>query len=628
MFPPSPDAEFAKAAEDLRQGRLPDAERACQRILTAVPRHFGATYFLGIIALQRGQLETADAHLQLALEINPNVVSAHRDRGVALGQLGRSDEALACFDKAIALKPDYAEVFGHRGNVLQQLGRFEEAVANYDKAIAGRRDFAAAHYNRGLALSHLERFEEALKSFDNAIALKPDYAAAYIRRGTVLQELKRNEDALASFERAIELRPDDPEALFNRGIVFQDLARPAEAIASYDRAIALKPDFAEAFNNRGNALKDLQRFEEALISFDRAIAASADFPEAFYNRGVALFELKRPDEALASYERAIVLKPDYAEALFSRGLCKLAMGLAEGWNDFEHRWQVKNYPAIPAATDAALWTGEDLRVRSILVCAEQGLGDIILFSRYLLQLAETGANVAFLVPDNLRGILSGLPGGIRLLSSVGRDDRFDFRCALMSLPYRLAANLTDIPLPIPYLAVDPQRSLSWGQRLGPQGFKVGIAWQGALWHGGAAIVGRSIPLPEFRPLSQIPGVRLISLQKNHGVEQLAALPAGMNVETLGENFDAGPDAFADTAAVMQHLDLIVTCDTSIAHLAGALGRPAWIALKHVPEWRWMLDGSASPWYPSVRLFRQPARGDWSAVFRDIASQLRAVLARR
>jgi tetratricopeptide (TPR) repeat protein len=625
VFPPSTDAEFAKAAEDLRQGRLPDAERACQRVLSAAPRHFGANYLLGIIALQRGQLESAETQLRHAIEINPNVVSVHRDRGLALGQLGRADEALACFDKAIALKPDYAEAFGQRGNVLQQLGRFEEALANYDKALAGRSDFAAAHYNRGLALSHLNRPNEALKSFESAIALNPNYVAAYNRRGTVLQELKRHGDALASFARAIELRPDDPEAFLNRGMVLQELACPAEAIASYDRAIALKPDFAEAFNNRGNALKDLERFEAALISFDRAIAASADFPEAFYNRGVALFELKRPEEALESYERAIVLKPDYAEALFSRGLCKLAMGRTEGWNDFEHRWRVKNYPAIPAASEAPLWQGEDLRGRSILVCAEQGLGDIIQFSRYLPLLAESGANVSFLVPDNLQGILSGLPGGIRLLSSLGRNEPFDFHCALMSLPCRLGA---DVPLPIPYLAVDSKRALSWRQRLGRQGFKVGISWQGAPWHGGAAIVGRSIPLAEVQPLSQIPGVRLISLQKNQGVEQVAALPAGMTVQTLGEDFDAGPDAFADTAAVMQHVDLIISCDTSIAHVAGTLGRPAWIALKYVPEWRWMLAGGASPWYPSVRLFRQQTRGDWNAVFREIAAELSAVLARR
>jgi hypothetical protein len=256
------------------------------------------------------------------------------------------------------------------------------------------------------------------------------------------------------------------------------------------------------------------------------------------------------------------------------------------------------------------------------------LGDIIQFSRYLPLLAESGAAVTFLVPEKLHGILRGLPGKIRLISSLTRNDRFDFRCALMSLPCRLGADPTNVPLSIPYLATDRKRAAEWQRRIGPQGFKIGISWQGALWHGGAAIVGRSIPLMEFYPLSQIPNVRLISLQKNHGVEQLAALPAGMTVETLGDDFDAGPDAFADTVTVTEHFDLIITCDTSIAHVAGALGRPAWVALKNVPEWRWMLNGSRSPWYPTLRLFRQQIRGDWSAVFREMASELSKVLAAR
>jgi tetratricopeptide (TPR) repeat protein len=621
LLPPSSDAEFARAVEYQRQGRLADAERACQRILTADSRHFAANYLLGIIALQQGHFEIAETRLRLAVEINPNVASAYRDLGIALGQLGRADEAFASFDRAMALKPDYAELFGHRGNVLQQLGRFEESLANYDKAITGRAASPIVHYNRGAALSHLSRLDEALESFDRAIALKPDYFGAHAKRATVLMELRRHDDALASFDRAIALKPDHAETFYNRGLAFQELARSADAIANYDRAIALKGGFAAAFNNRGNALKDLQRFEEALSDYDQAIAASPDFAEAFYNRGVVLLELKRPEEALASYDRAIMLQPDYPEAHFSRGLCKLAMGLAAGWNDFEHRWRLKNYPTIDSGTDAPPWSGEELRGRSILVCAEQGLGDVIQFSRYLPQLAESGADVSFLAPEKLHGILSGLPGKVRLISAVTRKERFDFRCALMSLPQLLGADLTNIPGSIPYLAVDPTRAAEWQRRMGPHGFKIGISWQGALWHGGAAIVGRSIPLMEFLPLSQIPGVRLISLQKGHGVEQLATLPSRMMVETLGDNFDGGQQAFADTVAVAEHLDLIITCDTSIAHVAGACGRPTWIALQYVPEWRWLLAGGGSPWYPTARLFRQQMRGDWSTVFRDMASEL-------
>jgi len=193
------------------------------------------------------------------------------------------------------------------------------------------------------------------------------------------------------------------------------------------------------------------------------------------------------------------------------------------------------------------------------------------------------------------------------------------------LPHRLGITEADCPLPIPYLAEDANRAAEWKQRIGERGFKIGISWQGALWQGGAAITGRAIPLPVFQALTQIEGVRLISLQKGRGVEQLSSLPPGMAVETLGEDFDARSDAFVDTVAVMEHLDLIVTCDTSIAHVAGARGRPTWIALKHVPEWRWMLEGETTPWYPSARLFRQPTRGDWSSVFAKMASELRTLV---
>ena len=583
------DAEFAKAAEHHRHGDLPEAERACRRTLELTPNHFGAHYLLGVIALQRGAFEDAERSIRLALAINPNVPPAHRHHGVALMQLGRFEEAFASLSKAIALKADDAEAFGQRANALQELERFEEAVRDYDQAVVLRPDFFPAYNNRGLALARLNRLDEALASIDRAIALKPDYTAAHKNRGDVLMALKRNGDALAS----------------------------------YNRVIALAPKSAAALNNRGNILKDLERFDEALESYDAAIAAAPNLAEAWYNRGIVLLELKRPHDALSSYDRAIALKPDYAEALVGRGLCKLAMGRFDtGWRDYENRWRVPSHPALYAPTNAPLWLGEDLRDRSIVVCAERGMGDIIHFSRYVPMLAERGARVSLLVPQKLQRILGGLPETVRITSMVADSDRFDFHCALMSLPCLLDVERADTPLSIPYLAIDARRAADWKRRIGEDGFKIGICWQGAAWQGGASITGRALPLAAFHSLSQIEGVRLISLQKEGGLEQLANMPAGMKVETLGDDFDAGADAFVDTIAVMEHLDLIVTCDTSIAHVGGARGRPVWIALRHVPEWRWGLEGDTTPWYPTARLFRQRTRGDWAGVFADMASELK------
>jgi tetratricopeptide (TPR) repeat protein len=620
------EAEFARAVAQHRRGELSEAERTCRQILGEHSRHAGANHLLGVIALQRGAFALADERIAVAIAANPNVPSAHRHRGAALAQLGRFPDALSCFESAIALNPNDSEALAFAGNALQELKRYEEALACYDRAIALRPGVAATSYNRGLVLSHLGRFSEALASLESAIALKADYAAAHDLRGGVLLELKRFSEALATFESAIALTPGDATLHYNRGIALQELSHLTDAIASYEKAIALRPGYAGAFNNRGNALKDLERFEEALASYEQAINHSPDFARAHYNRGIALLELNRPMEALASYDKAIALKPDFAEALTSRGMCKLALGLEDtAWNDFEQRWKLPSPPPLAIVPEAPLWTGEDLAGRSILVCADGGNGDVLQFGRFVPLLAQKGAQVGFLAPERLHALLKHLPGNIRLLSPASAGDAFDFYCALMSLPSRLNLHRTKTPLAFPYLAVDPARSAQWRHRLGGHGFKIGIAWQGTRWRGGpAGIVGRWMKLAEFYPLSRVPDVRLISLQRGEGTEQLTALPGGMTVETLGDDFDSGPDAFADTAAAMQHLDLIISCDTAIAHLAGALNRPTWIALQHVPEWRWGLSGDTSPWYPSVRLFRQPRRGDWSSVFAEMAAELAKV----
>lgn len=624
MFPLPTDTEFAKAAELHRRGDLAAAERGCRRTLEQAPQHFGAHYLLGIIALQRGAFGDAERSIALALAINPNVASACRHHGVALARIGRPEDALASFTRALALNPGDAESFSLRGNVLHELGQFQEALSDHDNALALKPEFAVGHNNRGLTLRALDRLDQALASIERAIVLNPDYAAAHKNRGDVLRAMKRPADALVSYDRAIALNPEFARAFHDRGIALAELGRRAEAIASYNEAIARDPTLAAAFNNRGNVLQELERFEDALESYEAAIAASPVLAEGWYNRGVVLLELKRPNDALASHDHALALRPDYPEAHVARGFCKLAMGLFDtGWRDFENRWRVKTYSPLRAPTAAPTWSGEDLRDRSILVCSERGFGDIVQFSRYVPLLAARGASVSFVVPEKMQRMLAALPETVRVISAVTGEDRFDFHCAVMSLPHWLGITQADCPVPIPYLAVDADRAAEWKQRIGERGFKIGISWQGALWQGGAAIIGRAVPLSVFQPLSQIEGVRLISLQKGHGVEQLATLPAGMTVETLGEDFDAGPDAFVDTIAVMESLDLIVTCDTSIAHVAGARGRPTWIALQYVPEWRWGLEGETTPWYPTARLFRQKTRGDWNGVFAEIASALLA-----
>ena len=307
----------------------------------------------------------------------------------------------------------------------------------------------------------------------------------------------------------------------------------------------------------------------------------------------------------------------------NRAFWKLLVGqYKEGWNDYEWRWETEEFPSKRPDVNALLWRGEELRGRRLLVFSEQGLGDVIQFVRYLPLLLEREANVTFLTSAKVIRLLRPLTAKIAVISAT-KETTYDFQCALMSLPYRFNTDLSSIPNKVPYLAAEEELVARWKARIGGHGFKVGIAWQG---NPRASIdQGKSIPVAEFVPLSGLPGVRLISLQKHDGLDQLALLQPDSKIETLGDDFDNELDAFVDTAAVMESLDLIITSDTSIAHLAGALGRPTWVALKHVPDWRWMLDRDDSPWYPTMRLFRQSARDDWRSVFAAIEQELRSLL---
>ena len=408
-------------------------------------------------------------------------------------------------------------------------------------------------------------------------------------------------------------------------IALHELKRLDEALASYDRALSLRPDHAEALNNRGSALQELKRYDEALASYDRALSLRPDYAEALNNRGNVLQELKRLDEALASYDKAIALKPDYADGFMNRALCRLLVGrYIEGWNDYEWRWDATDWPS--KRPNFANWHGEDLEGRRLLVFSEQGLGDTIQFARYLPLLARNRCQITFVTIAKLTRLLRPLTSGIEVISTLGAERKFDFQCALMSLPHRFGTDLASIPNSVPYLRAEDALIARWRERIGAHGFKIGIAWQG---NPQAPIDrGRSIPLTEYFALARLPGVRLISLQKQHGLDQLSACLPDTTIETLGDDFDNGPDAFIDTAAVMENLDLIITSDTSIPHLAGALGRSTWVALKYVPDWRWLLDREDSPWYPTVRLFRQSERDNWQPVFANMERELRSVLDER
>lgn len=458
---------------------------------------------------------------------------------------------------------------------------------------------------------------------DEAILPVPAAVQAHLNRGLALKGARRLGEALAAFEQALALQPECIPALVNHAALLSQLGRSQEALESSDRAIALRPDFVPALCNRGLALSGLDRPLDALASFDQALAIDPNFVAALGNRGKALQALNRPLEALAAYDRVIALQPEAAQAYLNASHTHLSLGQYEqGWALYEWR---KKLPAPLGNRQfrQPLWLGAaDIRGKKILLHWEQGLGDTIQFCRYAELVRARGAQVFLMVQGNLRTLLRTLKAEAQIVSDEQVPGDLDYHCPLLSLPLAFGTRVESVPANMPYLFPEPGRVARWRERIGGTGFKIGINWQGNKQS--PADRGRSFPLNAIRCLSAVPGVRLISLQKGAGAEQMQSLPEGMMVEDLGVEFDRGPDAFLDSAAVMECLDLIITSDTAIAHLAGALARPAWVALQHVADWRWLTNRADCPWYPSLRLFRQKTPGRWDELFGAMRAELPAL----
>ncbi len=574
-----------------QQGRFADAERIYQEVLRQEPTYFEALHLLGVVALQTRKTRESVELITKAIQLNPNVAAAHTNLGSALIALTRFAEALPSFDSAIALKPDFAE----------------------------------AHNNRAAALNALKRYEQALASCDKAIALKPHYAEAYNNCAAALNALKRYEQALASCDKAIALKPNFPEAHNNRGNALNAMARHEDAIASYDNATVLAPNYAEAYNNRGNALYNIMRPEQALASYDKAIAIKPDYAEAHNNRGNALSYLKHCEAAIASYDKAASLTPDYVEAHFNKSLLLLLMGRFEqGWRLYE--WRKKK--ANPVATrhyPQPLWLGEEsIAGKTILLYEEQGLGDTLQFCRYARLVADLGAQIILEVPPQLTRLLGSLSETMQIIKTGTQPPDFDYQCPLMSLPLAFKTDISNIPANTPYLKSDLEKSLSWKKTLGAKGkLRVGLVWSGGIRPNQPVSVNkrRNIPLAKLASLKH-PNIEFYSLQKGQpGESELAELKRSNWSGPDVLDFTSQLDDFSDTAALMDNLDLVLTVDTSTAHLAGALGKPVWILNRFDTCWRWLLDRTDSPWYPTAKLYRQQKAEDWENVVQRVKTDL-------
>lgn len=567
-----------------------------------------------------GDWQLAEAIYRDVIAREPDRFAAQNNLGNLLARAGRSADALACFHEALRLNPNLLATHVNLGNLQLDLGNVALARSSFERALQLDGNSAAALVGLGRILLDTGQNEAALQTFHRAAQLEPDSPAVHCSLGTALHDLRRFDEAAASLERAIGLQPNLAAAHYNLGRTLFSQGKLAAAQHSCEEALRLKPDYVLAHNNLGVVLKQMHRLADARASFERALTLDPECAQAHHNLGIVLQYLGDVPAAISCFEAAVACKPDYADAHGSLAMAYLLSGdFKRGWPEYE--WRFRSSCPADFPTDRPRWNGSPLAGRSILLCAEQALGDTLQFVRYAPLVKQLGGHVVLECQPALVPLLSSGQGIDRIVGQGSERPPTDVYAPLLSLPALLGTTLTTVPNEAPYLRTDRELVERWRARLDAvPGFRIGIAWQGSprnpSWW-------RNIGLEHFAHLAPISGVKLISLQKDGGA-QIRRLKQPFPILDFSDELDVA-GAFLDTAAIMQQLDLVVTSDTAIAHLAGGLGVRTWVALPTIVEWRWLLERDDSPWYPTLRLFRQRQAGDWAGVFERMAASLKALL---
>ena len=601
------------------QGQTDLAIDAYRHAVSLEPDYAEAYNNMAIALHSQGRYDEAIEACRKATSIAPDHAEAYNTMGFAMQAQGKLDLAAEAYGRATQLNPNYAEAYNHLGVVRTEQGLHDEAIDNYRQALRINPDYAEVRNNLSIALKAVGRLDAAIESCRRALRLDPNFAEAYFNLANAMRDQGCSDEALANYGSAVRMNPDYAEAYNNRAILLNDLARYDEAKDDCERAISLNPDYAEAYNNLGIILGNKGRLAQAETNYRRALRLEPESSKLHYNLGNVLKEQGRCAGAIDSYDRAIHIKPDYAQARWNRSHTFLLSGnLPMGWQGYEWRRSPElEIFTYPHRYDQSRWDGSSFVGRRLLVYCEQGLGDSLQFMRYLPTVKARGGTVLLEAWKPLHGLLKDCDHIDELLElsfQTKTDVGFDLHISLMDLPAVFGTTAETIPAEVPYIKPDPEKVRHWQGRLGDDSFKVGIVWAGSPSHGNDH--NRSCSLEMFAPLADIPGVRLYGLQKGPA----AAQAEGSQVENLSEDLHD----FSDTAAVLEKLDLVISVDTAPAHLAGAMARPTWILLPFAPDWRWMLDRIDSPWYPTVRLFRQQRWGDWDSVFERVAEELQAL----
>ena len=634
-----------------QQGFWHQAEILYQEILRLDPQNSEVLHLLGVLASQNGNHQRAVDYIGQAIAQQPSNPNFHFNFGVSLEELGKIREAADSYGRATSLDARYADALLNQGNCLAQLGDQVGAEVAYRLAISARPAYAAAHsnlgnllqekgnlneawlshvravehdpevatyhFNLGNVFKELNQFGAALASYDRALGLESQYVAAWVNKARVLMDLGSFEDALFNYEQLIVLSPQDAKWRSNRGNALVALRRLDEAIECFERAIEIDPGDPQSYMNMGNALIGLGRYDAAIECLRRAVSIDPGYAEAHSNLGSALKTVGRFSEAFDQYNRAIRLEPKLAEAHWNKGLTQLLLGdFRNGWRSYEWRWKTKESLRLSRDFAQPLWLGQgNLAGKTILVHCEQGLGDTIQFCRYLPLLAAQGAKVVFELPRVLLSLLQKLPGVDMFVIQGEGLPHTDIHCPLLSLPLAFKSTPDNFPSPEGYLEPEPLKKARWSEWLGKKTKqRIGLVWSGNAKHKNDH--NRSIPLRMM--LAHLPAqFEYVSLQREIDDTDRHLLVLNPHIRYVG----LGLEDFADTAALCGLMDVVISVDTSVAHLSGALGLPTWLLLPHLPDWRWLLDREESPWYSSMSLYRQETARDWGQVLARVEASL-------
>lgn len=546
------------------------------------------------------------------------------NEALALQRQGRLREAEKIFTRVLKAAPDHFDALNLLGTVKAQLGRMGEAHRLISAAVKINPRVAGGWANLGQVLLALKRSEEALECLDKARALAGDDAAILYQHANALLSAGRAQEALAEFRQVLARAPQHAEARLNCGIALAASGLHGEAVAEFDAALAMMPGHPVAHHNRGLALYELGHYAAALEAHDRTIAAAPPHASAWLHRGRALAALNRHAEAVASYRKAREIGKDDADLNFSEAMALLTLGdYRGGFEKYEARWRRTGMPA-QKSRGRPLWLGDyPLSRKTVLLHAEQGLGDTIQFARYVPLLAAAGAKIVLEVQPELTALLARLPGGATIIGRGEAPPPYDAHCPLGSLPLALRTEPDTVPAEIPYLSADDSSLAKWSTRIAALARpRIAVAWSGNAGHFNDR--NRSLAFARLAPLFAGEGesARFISIQRDVRGEDADGLAAQTRVTHVGGELEN----FTDTAAVIALSDLVISADTAVAHLAGAMGRPLWVLVPFAPDWRWTLNGETSPWYPTARLFRQAALGDWDGVIARVAAELTRFIA--